>query len=59
MTDAGALGTRRQREEWASLVARFHEAAANARAGRERPTKPGVTWAERRETRDEWEASKE
>ena len=56
MTDAGATGTRRQREEWTSLAARFREAATNARAKRERPTNPCATWAERRRARDEWNA---
>jgi len=53
---AGGTGTRRQREEWASLVSRFREAAAETRAERERPANPCPTWAERREARDEWEA---
>lgn len=55
MTDAGATGSRRQREEWTTLAARFREAAANARAKRERPTNPCATWAERRQARDDWE----
>jgi len=55
MTDAGAIGTRRQREGWASLAAKFREAAANARVSRDRPTNPCATWAERRRARDEWE----
>ena len=56
---AGGTGTRRQREEWASLVSRFREAASNTRAERKRPRNRCVTWAERRETRDEWEAKEE
>jgi len=59
MTDAGAIGTRRHREGWASLAAKFREAAADTRAGRERPTNPCATWAERREARDEWEMPEE
>lgn len=53
------LQTREQRRgnkaREACLAARFREAAANARAKRERPTNPCATWAERREARDDWE----
>ena len=59
MTDAGATGTRKQREQWAVLAARFREAARGARAKRDRPTNPCATWADRREARDEWESKEE
>ena len=55
MIDTGAIGTRRQREKWASLFARFREAAADAKAERERPANLCPTWPERRQARDEWE----
>ena len=55
MTDAGGVGSRRQREEWAALAERFREAALRTRAECERPTDPCATWADHRKARDDWQ----
>ena len=56
MTDAGAIGTRRQREGWAALAALLKQARLRSRAKPKRPTNPCATWAQRRRARDEWQA---
>ena len=56
MTDAGGVGSRRQREEWAALAERFREAASRIHAEHDRPKDPCITWAARRQARDEWQA---